>query len=49
MTQGTFEGFEALCQEVQATGIVPKFLKQKPGHDRLSIRRNGGDESHGAS
>ena len=36
MTRGTFE---ALCREVQATGRVPKFLNQEPGHDRLSIRR----------
>ena len=36
MTRGTFE---ALCREVQATGSVPKFLNQEPGHDRLSIRR----------
>ena len=36
MTRGTFE---ALCREVQATGRVPKFLNQEPGHERLSIRR----------
>ena len=31
MTRGTFE---ALYREVQATGRVPKFLNQEPGHDR---------------
>ena len=35
MTRGTFE---VLCREVQATGRVPKFLNEEPGHDRLSIR-----------
>ena len=29
MTRGTFE---ALCRDVQATGRVPKFLNQEPGH-----------------
>ena len=36
MTRGTFE---TLCRGVQATGRVPKFLNQEPGHDRVSIRR----------
>ena len=29
----TVATFEALCRDVQATGRVPKFLNQEPGHD----------------